>query len=68
MQRWRTRPDTLQSALWSKATVGDTASANTILNIIDKRVRLLGLDRIELESADPMTVVLTLGQATEWKG
>jgi len=62
------RLDTLQSALWSKAMEGDIASANTILKIIDKRIRLLGLDRIEQESAGPRTVVLTPAQLAAWGG
>ena len=41
---------------------GDIPFANDILKIIDERIRLLGLDRIEEESNVPRTVVLTPAQ------
>lgn len=38
------RLDEMQSALWSQATQGDLRAVDTVLKIIDRRVRLLGLD------------------------
>jgi len=38
------RLDQLQRALWADALKGDTKAADTVLRIIDRRVRLLGLD------------------------
>lgn len=38
------RLNRLQAGLWSAAVGGDTRSAETVLKIIDRRCRLLGLD------------------------
>ena len=62
------RLDALQLGLWDKATSGDIPSANAVLKIMEKRMRLLGLDRIEHESAGPRTVVLTPEDLAAWGG
>jgi len=38
------RIDSLQLALWPKAMQGDNASVNTIVRLMERRARLLGLD------------------------
>ncbi|MEU4228278.1 hypothetical protein AB0F17_28625 [Nonomuraea sp. NPDC026600] len=38
------RLDRLQAALWPDAMTGDTTAARTILRVMDRRARLLGLD------------------------
>lgn len=38
------RLDRLQRGLWPAAIAGDTKSADTVLRVIDRRMRLLGLD------------------------
>lgn len=38
------RLDRLQRGLWPTAVAGDTKAADTVLRIIDRRMRLLGLD------------------------
>lgn len=52
------RLDALQASLWDRAMEGDIASASTILKIIEKRIRLLGLEHQVVEGASPRTVVL----------
>ena len=52
--------------LWSVAMEGDVPPANAGPTIIDKRIRLLGLDMIEQESAGSRTVALTPAQLAEW--
>ena len=39
------RIDRLQLALWPKAMKGDNASINTIVRLMERRARLLGLDK-----------------------
>jgi hypothetical protein len=39
------RLDALQAALWPKVERGDTRAVNTVVRIIDRRCRLLGLYR-----------------------
>jgi hypothetical protein len=39
------RLDALQAAHWDRAVDGDTKAAEVVLNVIEKRCRLLGLDR-----------------------
>lgn len=38
------RLDRLQRGLWPAAVAGDTRSADTVLRVIDRRMKLLGLD------------------------
>ena len=38
------RLDRLQQGLWARAVGGDPRAADTVLRIIDRRIRLLGLD------------------------
>ena len=49
------RLDRLQLALWQQAMAGDTRSAETVLRIMDRRARVLGLDapaRVEILTLD----------------
>ena len=54
------RLDALQLAVWPKAMTGDVRSVVTVLRIIDRRIRLLGLDSGKPggKPADAMSVVL----------
>lgn len=38
------RLDRIQRGLWPQAVAGDTRAADTVLKVIDRRMRLLGLD------------------------
>lgn len=38
------RLDALQAAVWEQAMTGDPKAANTVLRIIDRRIKILGLD------------------------
>lgn len=38
------RLDRLQRGMWPQAVAGDTRAADTVLKVIDRRMRLLGLD------------------------
>ena len=51
------RLDALQSAHWGKALDGDTKAAEVVLSVIDKRIKLLGLDRMADSSHAPGEVV-----------
>jgi hypothetical protein len=49
------RLDRMQAAAWAKAAKGDLKAIETVLKVIDRRCRLLGLDkpvRTELTGAD----------------
>ncbi|MFF4409825.1 hypothetical protein [Streptomyces sp. NPDC001404] len=49
------RLDRMQAAAWAKAAKGDLKAIETVLKVIDRRARLLGLDkpaRTELTGAD----------------
>jgi hypothetical protein len=49
------RLDRLQAAVWGQAIGGDPVAVNTALKVIDRRVKLLGLDaptRVELVTLD----------------
>lgn len=49
------RLDRMQAAAWAKAAKGDLKAIETVLKIIDRRARLLGLDRparTEITGAD----------------
>ncbi len=51
------RLDALQVGLWDRAEAGDVKAVNAVLRIIEQRSRLLGLDRAQVESAGPGSVV-----------
>jgi hypothetical protein len=40
------RLDELQSAVWDKAVAGDVAAVSAVLRIVERRMRLMGLDRL----------------------
>lgn len=41
------RLDTLQESLWSAALDGDVKSVDVVLKVIDRRIKLLGLDQAQ---------------------
>jgi hypothetical protein len=51
------RLDALERAHWTKALAGSTTAAEVVLVVIEKRIRLLGLDRVADGSAGPGEVV-----------
>lgn len=51
------RLDAIQSAHWGKAVSGSTAAVEVVLGVIEKRIRLLGLDRVAHGSGAPGEVV-----------
>ncbi|MBM0203537.1 hypothetical protein JNW90_10725 [Micromonospora sp. STR1s_5] len=57
------RLDRVQRGLWPAAIAGDVKSAETVLKIIDKRCRLLGLDTIPRTSENARSILgdLALG-------
>jgi hypothetical protein len=57
------RLDRLQMGVWTKALNGDTRAVDSVLRIIDRRARLLGLDapkelnvKAEVSTYDPNTI------------
>ena len=57
------RCDRLQMALWPKARSGDETAARTVLAVMDRRAKLLGLDaptKLEHGGADGQPLVFTL--------
>jgi hypothetical protein len=51
------RLDALQSAHWESAVAGDVKAAELVLNVIEKRIRLLGLDRSDLRAGSGTSLV-----------
>ena len=45
-----TRLQRVEDALWPKAMAGNYRAGNAVLNVMDKRIRLLGLDQATRES------------------
>ena len=56
------RLDKMMSAIWDKAMSGDTKSINTILRIMDRRSKLLGLD-----SPQPLAQNLEVTFINDWR-
>src|SRR4051794_10994308 len=54
------RLDRLQASVWPKAMSGDVGAAQLIVRIIDRRIRLLGLDR-ELDESGQKQLVIGTG-------
>ena len=57
------RCDKLQMALWPKARSGDEKAARTVIAVMDRRAKLLGLDaptKLEHGGADGQPLVFTL--------
>ena len=51
------RLDALQAAYWSRAVDGDVKAATIVLRVIERRSRLLGLDRVEQAGAPNSLVI-----------
>ena len=47
----------LQRAFWPKAMAGDFRAAHLVLKVIDSRMRLLGLDKKDQSSDEPVVLV-----------
>jgi hypothetical protein len=60
------RLDALQYALWDKAMSGDVRAANSIVRIIDRRCRLLGLYNHQVVEESPKYLVMTDEELTLW--
>ena len=60
------RLDSLQAALWPKAMDGDARAVDSILKIIDKRVRILGLDQVSAKADLPSTIVVDPADLVKW--
>ena len=52
------RPNALQHACWGRAMDGDVKAVGVVLRVMDQRVRLLGLDRVQQEVDQPRTLVI----------
>jgi transposase-like protein len=52
------RLDHLQDSIWEQAMLGDISAVNTAIRIIDKRIRLLGLDRLDTSPDAPRSLVM----------
>ncbi len=57
------RLDALQAAHWPQAVAGSVRSADLVLRVIDRRVKLLGLDQIRTEDDRPQMLVVS---APDW--
>jgi hypothetical protein len=51
------RLEAVQDALWDKATAGDLKAAAVVVGLIDRRVKLLGLDHEVTASTQPFALV-----------
>jgi hypothetical protein len=61
------RLDQLQLALWPQVEAGSVRAAETVLKIIDRRIKLLGLlPKPDGVGKDPDRVVLSPDQLGEW--
>ena len=57
------RLDALQAAHWPQAVDGSVRSADLVLRVIDRRMKLLGLDRIPKQDDQPRTLIVN---APDW--
>ena len=57
------RLDALQAAHWPQALAGSVRSADLVLRVIDRRVKLLGLDQLLSMGDRPRTLVVN---AADW--
>lgn len=62
------RLDALQASLWDNAQGGDARAANTILKLIDRRCRLLGLYRPPAEMRAAAALVMTRAELSAYDG
>lgn len=57
------RLDTLQRAVWDQAMMGDQKAIATVLQIINTRTKLLGLDQLTIQDTATLQNVLIIGEA-----
>ena len=57
------RLDALQAAHWPQAVAGSVRSADLVLRVIDRRIKLLGLDQPRIEDDRPWTLIVS---APDW--
>lgn len=60
------RLDALQVPLWGKAMAGDVRAVDSLLKIIDRRIRLLGLAQVPAHGEFPRTVVVDRADLVRW--
>lgn len=53
------RLDALQAAHWPEAVSGSVRSADFVLRVIDRRMKLLGLDQLPREEERPRTLIVS---------
>ncbi len=59
------RLDALQAAHWPQAVAGSVRSADLVLRVIDRRMKLLGLDQRRMEDDRPRYLVVSAPEADE---
>jgi hypothetical protein len=52
------RLDAIQAAHWPEAISGSVKAADLVLRVIDRRIRLLGLDQVGRQDEPPRTLVV----------
>ena len=62
------RLDALQAAHWPQAMSGSVKAADLVLRVIDRRIRLLGLDQVGAQSDPPKTLIVNapVGDSEEY--
>ncbi len=59
------RLDALQAAHWPQAVAGSVRSADLVLRVIDRRIKLLGLDQPRMEDGRPRYLVVSAADDDE---
>jgi len=59
------RLDALQAAHWPQAVAGSVRSADLVLRVIDRRIKLLGLDQPRMEDDRPRYLVVSAADDDE---
>ena len=59
------RLDALQAAHWPQAVAGSVRSADLVLRVIDRRIKLLGLDQTRTEDDRPRYLVVSAADEDE---
>lgn len=59
------RLDALQLAVWDAAMAGDTKAVTSVLQIINTRTKLLGLDQLTVNDSTQLHDILIVGEAQQ---
>ena len=59
------RLDAIQAAHWPQAVAGSVRAADLVLRVIDRRVKLLGLDQPHIQADRPRYLVVTASEDDE---